>query len=275
MPADKSSIMLSAHSLQAFVDCERRFELLYLDRLKWPAVESEPVLQRERFLENGRRFHEMIERDLIGLDVPAPAGDADDEMVLWWNNYLAARPAGGPGVRFPEKTLVGTIGEHALTATYDLVVVTPEGTARIYDWKTWRKKHDRGWLAGRLQTRVYPYLLAQAGAALNDGRPISPDDIEMVYWYARFPDEPERFVYDATQFLEDHAYLLDLVNRIDETSPGAFPLTDELRQCALCVYRSYCGRGAEAGAFSPDEADVDPEPPALLGSLDDYEAIAF
>ena len=42
----KDMLSFSAYSLQAYVDCARRFELSYLERLKWPAVESEPPLER-------------------------------------------------------------------------------------------------------------------------------------------------------------------------------------------------------------------------------------
>ena len=54
MSMDKTSFIFSAHSLQTYVDCPRRFELSYIEGLKWPAVEREPVLASERFLENGR-----------------------------------------------------------------------------------------------------------------------------------------------------------------------------------------------------------------------------
>lgn len=73
----RESLLFSAHSLQAYVDCERRFELSYLEELKWPAVESEPLLESERHMADGRRFHEMVHRDLLGLAVSAPRGVGD------------------------------------------------------------------------------------------------------------------------------------------------------------------------------------------------------
>ena len=274
MSRDKSSIVYSAHSLQAFADCERQFELQYLEQLKWPAVESEPVLRSEEFMEAGRRFHEMIQRDILGIEVTMPDSNRDPDIARWWENYREHRPAGNQGRLFPEKTLVGSIEDYALTATYDLIVLEDTGRARIFDWKTWRKPPDEERLKKRLQTRIYPYLLAQIGHAIN-GESISPEDIEMIYWYAEYPDQPIMFSYDATMFLEDHAYLSSLVARIEEMDQGKFALTEDERECLYCNYRSYCGRGGKAGAFSPDELDEAGEQPMLLGSLDDYEAVAF
>lgn len=271
---DKQNLVLSAHSLQAFVDCERRFELNYLEQLKWPAVESEPVLRYEQFMADGRLFHQMIERDLLGIEVPIPVLDHESDMGIWWSNYQTYRPGDVPGRRFPEKTLVGTIGDHPLTATYDLITVSEDGQATIFDWKTWRKEPDENLLRVRLQTRVYPFLLAQVGEALT-GVSISPDDIEMVYWYAAHPEKRIAFSYDATQYLEDLAYLQELVERIDSTNSGDFQLTPDEKKCTLCVFRSYCERGETAGLFVPDEIDESEEDFSLLGSLDDYESIAF
>ena len=47
-------------SLQDYLDCQRRFELRYLLRLSWPAVEIEPALENERFLRRGSIFHRLV-----------------------------------------------------------------------------------------------------------------------------------------------------------------------------------------------------------------------
>ena len=105
------------------------------------------------------------------------------------------------------------------------------------------------WLAQRLQTRVYPYLLVQAGAELNGGQPFAPEQVEMVYWFAEFPDRPERFVYNADQYAEDGALLAGLLEQVTVLSMGdeSFPLTPDESKCRFCVYRSLCNRGIAAG----------------------------
>ena len=54
LPAD---FQFSQGSLQDYADCPRRFQLGYILRLAWPAVEAEPVLESERRQLQGQAFH--------------------------------------------------------------------------------------------------------------------------------------------------------------------------------------------------------------------------
>lgn len=269
----------SQGSLQDFADCQRRFQLRYLDRIAWPAVEAEPILENERHLQQGALFHLMVQQHLLGVPVERLTAMAQDEdLARWWGNYLDATPVAPDGERYPEFTVstpFGVSGVRRLVAKYDLVVVTPDGRALIFDWKTSRKRSPSARLAKRLQTRVYPYLLVQAGADLNGGRPFEPDQIAMVYWFADFPDRPERFSYNAAQYAEDGGYLTGLLDQIATLSLGSgiFPLTEVEERCLFCVYRSLCDRGGAAGSL--DEIDFDE--PELDFSIEidlDFEQIA-
>ncbi|HZU87116.1 MAG TPA: PD-(D/E)XK nuclease family protein, partial [Anaerolineaceae bacterium] len=60
------SFHFSQNNLQDYVDCARRFELRHLLRLEWPALQSEPVLERERLMILGQRFHQMVQQHLSG-----------------------------------------------------------------------------------------------------------------------------------------------------------------------------------------------------------------
>ena len=283
MANTREELLFSAHSLQSYVDCARRFELNYLEELKWPAVESEPLLESERHMADGRRFHEMVHRDTLGIRVVPPTAEGDEDLARWWGNFQTHQPAQGTGgERFAEKTLVGTVNGRTLMATCDLVVVDADGdrcAVRIYDWKTWRRRHSREWLQGRLQTRVYPYLLVQSGAALTAGRAeLKPEDVQMVYWYSEFPEDGgEVFAYSEGQYREDEAYLHSLIDEIMVREGGRFELTPDEKQCIHCVYRSFCDRGEVAGGFgdSDDEPGAAEEASPLLANLDDYESIAF
>ena len=269
----------SQGSLQDFVDCQRRFQLRYLDRIAWPAVEAEPILQNERHLQQGALFHLMVQQHLLGVPVERLTAMAQDEdLARWWGNYLNAAPAALDGERYAEFTLsapFGVSGVRRLVAKYDLVVVAPDGRALIFDWKTSRRRSSQSRLAGRLQTRAYPYLLVQAGADLNGGRSFEPGQIEMVYWFADIPDRPERFSYNSAQYAEDGGYLAGLLEQIATLSlgNGIFPLTEVEERCLFCVYRSLCDRGTAAGILD----DIDIDEPELDFSLEidlDFEQIA-
>lgn len=268
----------SQGSLQDFVDCARRFQLRYLERIAWPAVPAEPILENERHMQQGELFHLMVQQQLVGVPVDrlTAMAQGDVDLAAWWEAYLAAAPADLPGQHFPEVTLsapLGESGQRRLVAKYDLIVLTPEGRAVIFDWKTSRQRAPRRWLAERLQTRVYPYLLLHAGVDLTGGQPLAPEQIEMIYWFAGFPDRPERFVYSAGQAAEDTAYLYSLVEQIALLAggEGVWPLTPHEERCRFCVYRSLCERGVEAGRL--DETDYRDFEPEIEIDLD-FEQIA-
>lgn len=242
---------LSQSSLQDYSDCERRFQLRYLDRLAYPAEESEPALENERHMQEGEHFHRLVQQHLLGIPVERRSGRANTaNLVSWWENFsndagLAALLA-TPGLSiYPESTLSAPLGGFRLLAKYDLIAATADGGFIVYDWKTYRKRPRNDWLAARLQTRVYRALLAKAGDHLNGGQQILPEQIEMIYWFAEFPAEPARFPYNANQFRRDWDGLAALAEEI--SSAREFPLTEDVSRCLFCPYRSYCDRGVGAG----------------------------
>jgi hypothetical protein len=299
LPTD---FQFSQGSLQDYVDCPRRFQLRYIQRLAWPAVEAEPPLENERHLQQGAAFHRLVHQHVLGLSPERLSSTiTDEDLSRWWHNYLESAPADLAKWRYPEVVLSAPVSGHRLVAKYDLIALMAEGlrSSLILEWKTSRKRPQRKWLAERLQTRVYPYLLVRAGSHLleigegelevEDWRPFfQPEQVEMVYWFANFPQDPERFPYDAAQYEVDGAYLASLIEEIKELalspvlSPveglskglgdGDFPLTTQERRCRYCPYRSLCQRGVRAGTFDEAEDDMTPED---LSQLDfDFEQVA-
>ena len=57
----------SQSSLQDYVECQRRFELRYIQRQAWPAVEVEPILEKEEHMRQGAAFHRLLQQHDIGL----------------------------------------------------------------------------------------------------------------------------------------------------------------------------------------------------------------
>ncbi len=91
------------------------------------------------------------------------------------------------------------------------MAIEPGRRAVIVDWKTSARRPTGAWLAARLQTRVYRYVLVRAGAHLNAGTALAPEQVEMIYWFAAFPDQPERLPYNRTQHEADGRYLASLI----------------------------------------------------------------
>ncbi len=127
--------------------------------------------------------------------------------------------------------------------------------------------------------------------AIAGGAAVEPRQIEMVYWYAEFPDDPEIFVYDDEQFARDRAYLTALVEEItakaegmvdvaETAEAGDFPMTTDEKQCSYCAYRSFCDRGAAAGSHETAaqqglDLEAEAATSSMLDDLDDYDAVVF
>jgi hypothetical protein len=96
----------------------------------------------------------------------------------------------------------------------------------------------------------------RAGSQLNLGAAILPEQVEMVYWFAAFPDQPERLPYNRTQHEADGRYLASLMADLAQAGDDDFPLTEDATRCRFCPYRSLCGRGVEAGDMHANEEDA-------------------
>ena len=265
---------LSQSSLQDYEDCPRRFELRYLLKVQWPALESEPVLEQEAHRLQGERFHHRIHQWIAGLPVhqqPVPAADAD--LARWWQNFLQGDPLSAlPARRWPEYTLNAPFAGIRLTAKYDILAVEPGQRAVIVDWKTSRRRTPGKLLRRRWQSRLYPLLLVLAGAHLNAGQPLQPEQVEMIYWFADFPNEPERWRYSAQDFERDQAALQAHIADLQTRPSGQFPMTVDTRACQYCVYRSLCDRGVSAGPWE-EELDADEPQPGSVPLTVDFDQI--
>lgn len=276
--------VFSQSSLQDYADCPRRFQLRYVEAQPWPAVQSEPLLEREQHAERGQRFHRLVQRHQIGIDPARLAlfvGD-DPDLAAWWAEYLAyADLHHREGQRLPEYPVVAELDGARLQAKYDLLVIEPSGAVTIFDWKTYQRMPPRAWFESRLQTRVYPYLLARAGGRLTGGA-IAPGTIRMVYWLPAFPAEPVVFTYSQAQYEQDEAALAALLTSIRQklsvaastAIPAIWPLTSDVVRCRFCEYRSLCDRGDVAGIAADDVIDSDFPASDLLG-LEDVEEVGF
>ncbi|MGJ3238991.1 MAG: PD-(D/E)XK nuclease family protein [Anaerolineae bacterium] len=247
--------VFSQSSLQDFVDCRRRFELKYILRQHYPAPQVDEILTFEARMAQGEQFHRLVHQHLIGIPPTLlQAVPMDPEVAGWFALYLEWGLEGVPARRYPEKTLSIPIGDHHLLAKIDLLVLGDR--VQIIDWKTSRQIPQAEALEDRLQTRVYRYVVARGGAYLNEGKSISPEQIEVIYWYAAHEGAIRHLAYTQAQYDADHVYFTQLLDDIQGSL--SFPLTDDLRQCKFCTYRSLCDRGTVAGSLEEwDASDLD------------------
>jgi len=258
----------SQRSLQDYVDCQRRFQLRYLEQLAWPAIETEPLSEHEGRMQAGAAFHQLVQRYLVGIPAERlsamleSGSSTSSDLWRWWENFLKFSKIVPIEEQLVEATLSAPFHGYRLLAKYDLISWDWQPgslTVKIYDWKTSLVIPPREWLEGRLQTRVYPFLLVQAGNNIIGTEQVKPEQIEMVYWFAEHPREVQKITYSADQFRADQEYLHGLVNEIESLTEADFHLTADESKCKYCTYRSLCDRGIAAGVIDPGEIFDDPQ----------------
>jgi RecB family exonuclease len=248
--------VFSQSALQDYVECPRRFELRYLQGTKWPALQTQSALEFDEIMQKGQIFHHLVHQHAAGATAELIEKTIrDDELRLWWEAYLRWQAATLPEERYPEISLSTSLNGVMLMAKYDLLARTPEGDFLIVDWKTGKSKRPAD-LATRMQTLVYFVTLAHAGEWLNEDAPISPERIRMIYWFAGDGRAVE-LGFDVEKLAASEQRLSALIGEIQER--GEFPLTEEVRRCRFCVYRSLCERGETAGPIAEmSEENADP-----------------
>jgi hypothetical protein len=259
----------SQYSLSDFQDCPRRFYLRYIARQAWPLVETGPhglgPQEYQDYLRRGALLHRWIERHWLGIP-NSELATQHFELSVWWSRFLAADFSGLPEQRLPELELSAPLGEFRLYARFDLLALPPHPSPLpqgerekivIVDWKTLRGGNAPSYdfLKRRLQTRVYLYVLATAGAPFNGGEPFAPEQCVMRYWLANFPERPwVEITYSQAEYAQDAARLLALAQDAAQRNGEAqFPKTDDERKCTYCVYRTLCHQRGAPGAAMPDE----------------------
>ena len=272
-------------NLQDFVDCQRRFQLKYLLSLTWPSVEAQPVVEYERRTELGSLFHQMVHQYTLGI--PANmlhVSSRYEELVPWWENFQYAISESGTihdawqtsSQRFAEVTVNGVLADARVVAKLDLVAINSNGKVSIFDWKTTRQPPKRTWLAERIQTILYPWLLVQAGAFLNNNHTILPEQVEMIYWYAELPKAPVRFPYNQRKMQADQEELIKIIKKITQLEDSEFNMTSDEHKCSFCVYRSLCVRGVQAGQLSDyDHLDGEVDEDQFILDFNQIEDISY
>src|SRR5918993_2252971 len=87
---------LSQSSLQDYMDCAQRFKLRYLDRLSYPAAETEPTLENEKHQQEGEYFHRLVQQHLIGIPAGQIAKFANTaNLQRWWENFQNSKDLKG------------------------------------------------------------------------------------------------------------------------------------------------------------------------------------
>lgn len=271
---DQQSFVFSQHSLQDYADCPRRFWLRYLEQLAWPAPPAEPLEEYERHRLLGEQFHRLAHQALLGIDFQllAKIAESDSLLLTWWENFERLFPSLVTGSRKMEFSLSVPIKQYRLFARFDMIQKWKDPVRWvIWDWKTGDKSPRLNSLLQRWQTRVYRYVLVEAGSSIFGEESPKPEDVEMVYWFAGAPEKSVRMPYSREQFEKDREDIFQLLEWIEQDEE--FLPTLEEKRCRFCVYRSFCSRGFAGNIQDWEEEEEVPEFPVL--NFDQVSEIHF
>lgn len=256
------TIIYSATALHDFQQCHRRYELKYHQRQPWPAPHAEPLSMYDLQQQRGQVFHRLVERYYLGIDPELLGANIEDDTVhSWWLTFLQQAPAPRdlPGQLSAETRLSTEIQGYRFDVLYDLLHIDPEHRKlTIFDWKTTPRLPKIDERKQAIQTQLY---LVVAGQLRHQF--LGPDavfeDIRMVYWFPEHPHSAISITYSSNLHTQYTQVVLDTVTAIEQhyTQPSPWPLTENLRTCQHCVYRSLCERGIQGG----EEAEALPEEP--------------
>jgi hypothetical protein len=91
------------------------------------------------------------------------------------------------------------------------------------------------------------------------GNKFCADNLQMMYWYPNFPELSLVIPNDDKKHDKESIYLRGLVKEILVKDSNDFHLTDEVKKCKYCNYRSLCNRGVSAGKLNEMENDEQTE----------------
>lgn len=255
------NFVFSQSSLQTFAYCRHRFWLRFIDHLVWPAQIS--TSQHQVDIQSGTRFHQLVHQYFLGFDedslLKLAFVDSDPRIHQWLSLFFQSCFSHLEGDLYPESSYTIRLDNHILTAKVDLLHIDKINTIRIYDWKTSRKLPSTEMLKRQFQSMVYPVVISER---LHG---IEYSDLTMVYWEANFPDNPVELYFQKDDILQTKIDLKRKMDKICSLKANEFYMTEDLRKCAWCEYRSYCDRGINAAkdSFSEefDQPDYEQEIP--------------
>ena len=250
-------LYFSQLSLTVYDNCPLKFRRRYLDGLYWPADWSGNISQKQ-MVEKGRKFHLLAQR-YYERGENIDTNYISEELRGWFAELKNFRPYNNTDKFSPEHELRVNKDNIKLVAKYDLLYIDKENeNLIIYDWKTNNKKFDNKKLKENLQTRVYLYILAEAGSFYYLEDESSFDKMSIIYWNPRYPKQSVKINYNQEKFAADKRFLKNKIKEIRNLNYEDFKKTSNEKICKFCEYRPICfGKKAKEVEVEKDDINLE------------------
>ncbi|MEJ6949761.1 PD-(D/E)XK nuclease family protein [Natronospora cellulosivora (SeqCode)] len=249
-------LYFSQSAFAVYQKCPLRFRYRYLDGLFWPQDWGGSEDQKE-LIEMGSKFHRLAQRYYArGEEIAEEI--LSGQLRLWFDKLKEFKPFNSFDDFYPEQEMRINKGGMKLLVKFDLLFSSKnEDKLIIYDWKTNKQPLSAQNLQDNIQTRLYLYVLYQAGEKYYQYQTENRPPFGIVYWNPRFPDDKVTITYNNKKFQQDERYFLDLVQEIKGLDYHQFTATEDPAICKYCEYRPIChGKKAEFIAVEEDDLDL-------------------
>jgi hypothetical protein len=243
---------LSQGHLKGLGTCPRKFQHIYLDQFAPPTDLA--LLEK---MAVGSQFHLLLQQRSLGLPIESLL--AGDPRLQGWLEQFEQQAGGilalGEAIVWQQSEQMRTIaiGEHVLTAVYDLVLLG-QTRGKVLDWKTYPLPRQSQWLQADWQTKLYLYILRETTG-------LATENLSMAYWFFQAGEAQSLTIsYSEARHREIGAELQELGDQLsgwlgDYEARGVnFPQVNDRRVCQDCAFAIRCERGAEVGETMAWEA---------------------
>lgn len=251
--------IFSANNLQDYLDCPRRFELKYILKQNWPAISSQPVQEMEFRIQQGNRFHQIVNQFLSNIPIDTLKHSiTDPDLSAWFTGFQEFIK---PYLKYPyhsEFLLTMPLEGHRLIAVFDFITQISDSEILIIDWKTTTRRPKKEIYLQTIQFLLYPLIAFENQKIIfpkND--PLVDKMISMTFWFPNFPESTLTNTLSYADQQSSRKVISNLISEIAKKELGEFEKTANEKHCAYCHFRSLCERGIAAGHSDEDPSEYE------------------
>jgi len=242
---ERKYFYFTQNSLKTFTQCPFKFKKRYIDNIKWETSSSiDPKI------EFGLDFHKIAERYFLGI--PVFEESFKDNQILY-NSYVNLKEhikIEEQNRYLPEYTIRLSEGDVRLEANIDLLVIKPENTIEIWDFKTNADLKKGKKYLNSLQTRVYLYCVRKT---LNNILGFSSNcaKIKMIYFNPENNVEIADVIYTEEMYKNDTVYITNLIEEVFNYDYNKFNRENYIKNCEYCEFNLFCNlKGDDTNEFA-------------------------
>ncbi|MBV7276502.1 PD-(D/E)XK nuclease family protein [Clostridium sp. PL3] len=227
----------SQNSLNTFKKCPLKFKMKYIDNISWKN-DSEEDIEYYEGIKVGLDFHLICERYFSKITIGNE--NCNKELIGWTNSLLHMMPIDEENVYLPEYEIKIVKNHMKLQAKYDLIIIKPDESIEIWDWKTENRKLLHKEMEKRFQTIVYMYVLKE-GLSIVSGRKIDTNRIKMNYWQPQYEDHIITIDYSEDKHKENEVIISETIQNINKYDFSKdFNKSLYIKQCKFCEFNYFC-----------------------------------